>query len=128
MASAILAPITASPAEMVPTLVICSVVETGVASALMASTTASVAFWMPRRMPRASAPAVTLRRPSETITSASRVAVVVPSPATSLVLTAASRMSWAPMFSTGSSSSTSLATVTPSLVISGAPKDFSRAT
>ena len=121
MASAIFSPISASPAEMVPTLAICCWVSTGVASALMASTTASVAFWMPRRMPRASAPAVTLRRPSPTITSASRVAVVVPSPATSLVLTATSRTSWAPMFSTGFSSSTSLATVTPSLVISGAP-------
>ncbi len=60
----------------------------GVAASLMAATTASVAFWMPRRMPSASAPAVTLRRPSDTMTSASSVAVVVPSPATSLVLTA----------------------------------------
>ena len=55
------------------------------------------------------------------MTSASSVAVVVPSPATSLVFTATSRTSWAPMFSTGFSSSTSLATVTPSLVMSGAP-------
>ena len=87
----------------------------------MAATTVSVAFSMPRRMPSASAPAVTFLRPSETMTSASKVAVVVPSPATSLVLTATSRTSWAPMFSIGSSSSTSLATVTPSLVMSGAP-------
>ncbi len=121
MASAILSPMAASPAEMRPTLAICSLVDTGVASALMAATMASVAFSMPRRMPSASAPAVTFFRPSETMTSARSVAVVVPSPATSLVFTATSRTSWAPMFSTGFSSSTSLATVTPSLVISGAP-------
>ena len=51
--------------------------------------------------------------------SASTVAVVVPSPATSLVLLATSRTIWAPMFSNGSSSSISLATVTPSLVMVG---------
>jgi hypothetical protein len=48
-------------------------------------------------------------------------AVVVPSPAVSLVLEAAWRTSLAPMFSTGSSSSTSLAMVTPSLTILGEP-------
>src|SRR5580692_12305381 len=52
---------------------------------------------------------------------ASTVAVVVPSPATSLVLVATSRASWAPRFSRGSSRSTSRATVTPSLVMVGAP-------
>ena len=95
-------------------------VDTGVASALMAATMASVAFSMPRRMPSASAPAVTFFRPPETMTSARRVAVVVPSPATSLVHGHLAHQ-WAPMFSTGFSSSTSLATVTPSLVMSGAP-------
>ena len=48
--------------------------------------------------------------------------VVVPSPATSLVLLATSRTIWAPMFSNLSASSISLATVTPSLVMRGAPK------
>src|ERR1700749_472386 len=52
---------------------------------------------------------------------ASTVGVVVPSPATSLVLVATSFASWAPRFSSGSSSSTSRATVTPSLVMVGAP-------
>ena len=56
---------------------------------------------------------------------ASTVAVVVPSPATSLVLVATSFTSWAPMFSKGSSSSISLAMETPSLVIVGAPNFFS---
>src|SRR5271157_2392953 len=53
------------------------------------------------------------------------VAVVVPSPATSEVLEATSRTICAPMFSSGSFSSISFATVTPSLVISGEPNFFS---
>src|SRR5664279_2551049 len=56
------------------------------------------------------------------------VAVVVPSPATSLVLEATSRTICAPMFSSGSLSSISLATVTPSLVMVGPPNFFSRIT
>ena len=60
--------------------------------------------------------------PSRTIARASTVAVVVPSPATSAVFCATSRISFAPMFSNRSSSSISLTTVTPSLVTSGAPK------
>ena len=56
------------------------------------------------------------------------MAVVVPSPATSEVLLATSFTIWAPMFSNLSSSWISLATVTPSLVIVGAPNDFSRTT
>src|SRR3954447_13580017 len=60
--------------------------------------------------------------------SARTVAVVVPSPATSLVLEATSRTMRAPMFSYLSSSSISLATVTPSLVTVGEPKLFCRMT
>src|SRR6516225_6036482 len=60
--------------------------------------------------------------------SARIVAVVVPSPATSDVLDATSRTSWAPIFSYGSSSSISFATVTPSLVIVGLPNFLSRMT
>src|SRR3990172_12360358 len=56
------------------------------------------------------------------------VAVVVPSPATSLVLEATSFTIWAPMFSYLSESSTSFATVTPSFVTSGEPNDFSMIT
>ena len=59
---------------------------------------------------------------------ASTVAVVVPSPATSEVLLATSFTIWAPMFSSGSFSSISLATVTPSLVIVGDPNFLSRMT
>src|SRR5690554_1349260 len=56
------------------------------------------------------------------------VAVVVPSPAMSLVLLATSRTICAPIFSNLSASSISLATETPSLVTRGAPKLFSRRT
>ena len=59
---------------------------------------------------------------------ASTVAVVVPSPATSEVLLATSRTMRAPRFSIGSLSSISLATVTPSLVMSGEPNFLSRTT
>ena len=83
---------------------------------------------MPRLSAAGAAPAATLRRPSRTIAWASTVAVVVPSPATSLVLVATSLASWAPRFSYGSSSSTSLAIVTPSLVIVGAPHFLSMTT
>ena len=52
------------------------------------------------------------------------MAVVVPSPATSEVLLATSFTILAPMSSYLSSSSISLATVTPSLVTVGEPNDF----
>jgi hypothetical protein len=54
--------------------------------------------------------------------------VVVPSPATSSVFFATSLTSSAPIFSSGSSSSISLAMDTPSLVMVGAPHFFSRTT
>src|SRR5271169_3053199 len=73
-------------------------------------------------------PAATDFRPSATIAWASTVAVVVPSPAMSLVLEATSRTICAPMFSNLSASSISLATVTPSLVMRGAPKLLSSTT
>src|SRR5437763_11902592 len=56
------------------------------------------------------------------------VAVVVPSPAMSEVLEATSLTIWAPMFASLSSSSISLATVTPSLVTVGEPQLFSMMT
>ena len=64
-------------------------------------------------------PAATYLAPSLTIAWARTVAVVVPSPAMSLVFEATSRTICAPMFSNLSSSSISLATVTPSLVMRG---------
>src|SRR5881628_2977336 len=73
-------------------------------------------------------PAVTFLSPSRNIAWASTVAVVVPSPARSEVLVATSFTICAPMFSTGSASSISLATVTPSLVMVGDPNFLSRTT
>ena len=60
---------------------------------------ASVAASMPRLSSIGLEPAATFFRPSVTMACASTVAVVVPSPAMSLVLVAASFRSWAPMFS-----------------------------
>ncbi len=79
------------------------------------------ALSMPRLRSIGFMPAATDFRPSTTMAWANTVAVVVPSPALSLVWEATSRMSWAPRFSNLSSSSISLATVTPSLVVRGAP-------
>ena len=84
----------------------------------------STAFSMPRFISIGLTPATTACRPSLKIASARTVAVVVPSPATSLVLLATSLTIWAPMFSYLSSSSISLATVTPSLVTVGEPNDL----
>jgi hypothetical protein len=53
------------------------------------------------------------------------VAVVVPSPASSLVLLATYFTKAAPIFSILFENSIALATVTPSLVILGAPKAYS---
>src|SRR5689334_1022782 len=91
-------------------------------------TTASTARSMPRLSADGFAPAATLRMPSRTSAWASTVAVVVPSPATSLVLVATFFASCAPRFSYGSSRSISRAMVTPSLVIVGAPNFLSMTT
>ena len=129
MASAIIWPTVVSPfAEIVPTWRISSFDLTFLERFLRSATTASTAFSMPRFRSIGFMPAATDLAPSRTIAWASTVAVVVPSPAASLVLEATSRTIWAPMFSNLSCSSISLATVTPSLVERGAPKLFSSTT
>ena len=65
----------------------------------MASATALEALSMPRLSIIGLAPAERFLSPSVTMACASTVEVVVPSPAMSLVLVAASFSSWAPMFS-----------------------------
>ena len=126
MASASLAPISVSPlAEMVPTWAISSFDLIFWALLFSSSTMEATARSMPRFRSIGLAPAATDLAPSLTIAWARTVAVVVPSPARSEVLEATSRTIWAPMFSNLSSSSISLATVTPSLVMRGAPNDFS---
>ena len=128
IASAMMFPMVASPlAEMVPIWAIMSPV-TGFESFFTSSTTFSTAASMPRFSAIGFAPAVTLFTPSRKIACARIVAVVVPSPAMSEVFDATSRTIWAPMFSSGSFSSISLATVTPSLVMVGPPNFFSRTT
>src|ERR1700676_4287448 len=129
IASARKRPISASPfAEMVPTWAISSFEVTFLEFACRSFTIASTARSTPRLRSIGFMPAATALAPSFTIAWASRVAVVVPSPARSEVLEATSRTIWAPMFSNLSSSSISLATVTPSLVIRGAPNDLSSTT
>ena len=66
---------------------------------LRSATTASTAMSMPRFRSIGFMPAATALAPSRTIAWASTVAVVVPSPARSLVLEATSRTICAPMFS-----------------------------
>src|SRR5262249_45720828 len=126
--SAMSVPICGSAAETVAICAISFLPSTGVAFERMYSTTACTPWSMPRRSCIGLAPAARFLRPSLTIACARTVAVVVPSPATSLVLVAASFRSCAPMFSKGSSSEISLATVTPSWVTVGAPNFLSSAT
>ena len=128
IASAITSPMARSRAEIVATRAMSSLPATSLAWASTDSATRSTAASMPRLSPIGFAPAATFLSPSRTIAWASRVAVVVPSPATSLVAVATSRTSWAPWFSNGSDSSISRAIVTPSLVIVGAPKRLSSTT
>ena len=129
IASARKRPISASPlAEMVPTCAISSFDVTFLELCWRSFTTASTARSTPRLRSIGFMPAATALAPSLTIACASTVAVVVPSPAVSEVLLATSRTIWAPMFSNLSSSSISFATVTPSLVMRGAPYDLSSTT
>ena len=122
MASAIMSPTALSPFDaIVPTWAISSEEAMVLARALMSATTALTARSMPRFRSIGFMPAATSLMPSRIMAAASTVAGVVPSPATSLVLEATSRTIWAPMFSNLSASSISLATVTPSLVMRGAP-------
>ena len=89
-ASAIVEPISGSAAEMAATDAISSVVSMSLEKSPMNSVTAPTADSMPRFRPIGLAPAARLRSPSRTMAWASTVAVVVPSPATSLVLVATS--------------------------------------
>ena len=126
-ASAILLPTSSLCALMVATLTQ-SLSLTSVLAFLSSVTTAWTARSIPRFMNIGLVPVVTLFIPALTSSFASKVAVVVPSPAASLVLLAASLTSWAPMFSNLSSSSISLATLTPSWTMLGAPHLLSSAT
>merc|ERR1719215_583071 len=74
-------------------------------------------------------PAATALQPSRKMARPKTVAVVVPSPATSFVLLATVFTSCAPTFTIGKAfKSMAFATVTPSLVTYGGPKDCSMTT
>ncbi len=129
IASAIILPIALSPlAEIEPTWAISSDFVTLRLCFPRSATIASTARSIPRLTSIGFAPAATDFTPSLTIAWAITVAVVVPSPAIELCFEATSRTSCAPMFSNLSASSISLATVTPSLLMRGAPQDFSSTT
>src|SRR5919202_493901 len=129
MALASISPTSRSPlADSVPTWATSPEVVIFLVFASSSSTIWATALSMPRLRSIGFMPAATDRAPSRTMAWARTVAVVVPSPATSLVLLATSRTICAPIFSNLSASSISLATVTPSLVILGAPKLLSSTT
>jgi len=120
IASAIILPIALSPfEEIVPTCAISLESLIFFERAAMSLTAAATAMSMPRFRSIGFMPAGHGLRAFLDDGVASTVAVVVPSPALSLVLEATSRTICAPMFSNLSSSSISLATVTPSLVMRG---------
>src|SRR5208282_535671 len=129
IALAIISPIDLSPFEAIEPTCATSADSLIFFERLAMSLTASAtARSTPRLRSIGFIPAATSLAPSRTIAAARTVAVVVPSPAVSLVFEATSRTICAPMFSNLSSSSISLATVTPSLVMRGAPNDLSRMT
>ena len=101
MASPTISPISSSRQDTVATWAMPVLPDTGVAAASSASETASAALPMPEPSAIGLAPAATLRRPFLISACASTVAVVVPSPATSLVLVATDLTSCAPRFSKG---------------------------
>ena len=72
---------------------------TGIDISMIFAEISSTAFSMPAFSATGLTPDTTARRPSLKTASARTVAVVVPSPATSLVLLATSRTIRAPMFS-----------------------------
>ena len=126
IASAISSPIVLSLfAEIEPTCAISVLPVTSRDIAFKFSIIALTASSIPRFSAVGFEPAVTFFNPWANIAWARTVAVVVPSPATSLVFEATSFTIWAPIFSNGSSNSISLATVTPSFVTVGAPNFLS---
>jgi len=94
----------------------------------ISSTTLSQAFSSPFLKIIALVPVDIFFNPDSTIAWDRTTDVVVPSPATSFVFEAASLTICAPIFSNLSSSSISLATVTPSCTTWGVPQLFSNPT
>mmetsp|Transcript_19522 Transcript_19522/g.41592 ORF Transcript_19522/g.41592 Transcript_19522/m.41592 type:complete len:254 (+) Transcript_19522:1159-1920(+) len=126
-ASVIISPIFSSPLEaIVATLLMLAGESIMVACTDKSSSTIFTAWSMPRLRSMGFMPAATALQPSRKMARAKTVAVVVPSPATSFVLLATVFTSCAPTLIMGKAFiSTDLATVTPSLVTLGGPKDCS---
>mmetsp|Transcript_26111 Transcript_26111/g.75301 ORF Transcript_26111/g.75301 Transcript_26111/m.75301 type:complete len:239 (-) Transcript_26111:2-718(-) len=120
-------PINSSPfAAILATLLMLSGESIVTACFARSSKTTFVAASMPRLMSMGFMPAATALQPSRKIALANTVAVVVPSPAMSLVLLATCFTSCAPTLIIGAAfKSMDFATVTPSFVTFGAPKDCS---
>jgi len=119
---AISSPISLSPlAEIVATLDIYSFPLTYLLIFFNSDTIFSTAKLIPLLKSIGFIPAATLLHPSLNIALAKTVLVVVPSPASSLVLLATYFTNYAPIFIYLSLNSIDLATVTPSFVILGAP-------
>ena len=126
IASEIIPPTSASPLEaIVPTCLTSLSDLTGFEFLWSSLTIASAAVSIPLLRSIGFKPAATAFIPSVANAWHKTVEVVVPSPARSLVLLATSLIIWAPIFSNLSANSISLATVTPSLVVLGEPKDLS---
>lgn len=127
--SAMSFPILLSPlAEIVATCSIYSLPLIGIDNSFKPSTTLSTAIRIPFLKSIGFIPAATLLHPSLKNALAKIVAVVVPSPASSLVLEATYLTNEAPMLWYLLENSISFATVTPSLVILGFPKLLSKTT
>ncbi len=90
IASAIISPTSSSAAEIEATIAICSLPATFWLNVFIFSTAAFVALAIPFLKMIGLAPAAIFLRPSWIIACARTVAVVVPSPATSLVFVATS--------------------------------------
>ena len=99
IASAIVSPISESAAEIDATCAISSLPPIDFEKPAINSVTAFEASNIPLLTSIGLTPAETVFIPSLTIDWASTVAVVVPSPATSLVFDATSLANWAPIFS-----------------------------
>ena len=121
IAWAIKSPISLSPAEIDPTCDISAFDSIFLARFTNSSITFLDAFSIPFLIKTGFAPEATILSPSFINAWANTVAVVVPSPATSFDFVATSLTICAPRFSIGSFNSISLAIVTPSFVIKGAP-------
>ena len=126
--SAIVLPSSSLSADMEAIWRISCLPLTGFAIFFSAATASAAAASMPRRTIMAFAPIEVRLSPSWMMACVSTTAVVVPSPALSLVLLATSFTMEAPMFSNLSASDISFAMVTPSFVIVGPPHDLSSAT